>query len=284
MPYRFGSLVLPLLIAMLTTGCTSQNAMSLLPDSVKLDVARDKATKQGPLSVGKMMAMARTLHPDSGKETEQVEKVDDVKAAAVTMHPSKTVDPIQTAYADEGTPKTTYEIENDTSNNILPVSPSELFQQAVRLNQNAQNSEHDPSAADIKTAAVAQKWRKLIDEQVADQWHEEPSVAASVNADIPLVLPIVPVEIIAVSFNETSDSLKKNDDLKLKLLRFGKRMPLQIAIGKITNAEGFEVMQSALALGNIIIGASGGMPAITYNPSIAPGAAQVTYASVEQQS
>ena len=274
MPHLPSSHILSLLIAMSASGCASQNAMSLLPESVKLDVAQDKAAKQGPLSVDEMMAKARTLHPEAGKQMQVAAKIDETKTAALPDQSQHVDEPIQAAYAED---KTTAP-KNQTE------SPSELFQQAMSLKEQTQSIDEAPSVDDIKAAAAAHEWRRLMDEQDVEKQAQNSPTTPELNAVLPLVMPINHVEIIPVSFNETQGSLSKDDDLKLKLLRFGKRVPLQITIGKIKDAQGFQVMQSALALGKIIADASGGAPVITYDPALSVGVAQVHYASIGRQS
>ncbi len=274
MPHLSTPLILSLLIAMSASGCASQNAMNLLPDSVKLDVAQDKAAKQGPLSVDAMMAKARKLHPDIDKKTQVAAKVDETETASLPDQSQHVDEPIQTAYAQEKT----------TASKNQTYSPSELFQQAKLLNEQTQSIDEAPSVDDIKAAAAAHEWRRLIDEQdVEKQAHNSPA-AMELNAIPPLVMPINQVEIVPVSFNESQGSLANDDDLKLKLLRFGKRVPLQITIGKIKDAQGFQIMQSALALGKMISQASGGAPTITYDPTLSAGAAEVRYPKTGRQS
>lgn len=274
MPQISPSLLSNLLIAILASGCASQNAMSLLPDSVKLDVARDKAAKQGPLSVDEMMTKASKLHPNADKEIQVAAKIDGIKTAALPEQLQKADEPIQTAYAEEK-----IEASQDQTD-----SPSALFQQAMALNQQSRSTDQATSVDDIKAAAATAEWRRLMDWQNAEKQNEGSPLAMAPDAAPPLVMPLSDVEIIPVNFNETRDGLAKDDVLKLKLLRFGKRVPLEIAIGKITNARGFAVMQSALALGRIIANASGGAPVITYDPTLSAGAAEVRYASTGRQS
>ena len=59
MPFSSGKTMLALLFAILTSSCASQNAMSLVPDSIRLDIVRDKAAKAGPVSVEEMLGKAR---------------------------------------------------------------------------------------------------------------------------------------------------------------------------------------------------------------------------------
>ena len=280
MPHLSTSLIPSLLIAMLTVGCASQNAMSLLPDSVKLDVARDKAAKEGPLSVDEMMAKAKKLHPAAETDKQVATSIDSTKTASLPNPAAQLDEPIQTAYAEESSPR----LQKEGVGNENAGSPAELFQQAMLLNQQAQTFDQTPSVDDIKAAAAAHEWRRLLDEQEAERQAEDRSVAMPISTEIPLVMPIYQVEIIPVNFNAAHDGLAKDDDLKIKLLRFGKRVPQQITIGKIKDAQGFQVMQSALALGKIIAAASGGAPAITYDPALPTGAAEVRYASTGRQS
>ncbi len=274
MPHLSTSLLATLLIAMLTSGCASQNAMSLLPESVKLDVARDKAVKQGPLSVDEMMTKARKLHPNAVAETQIADKVDDTKTATLPERLQQVGEPAQSAYAEEK-----IAASQDQAN-----SPSALFQQAIVLSEQTRTGDQSPSFDEIKAAAAADEWRKLMDEQGVEKSAADSSEPIVANVEPPLVMPLTEVEIIPVNFNKTRDSLTKDDDLKIRLLRFGKRIPQQITIGKITNAQGFQVMQSALALGKIVTQASGGSPEITYDPALAAGVAQVRYASTRRQS
>ena len=278
MPHLPPSLILSLLIAMLASGCASQNAMSLLPDSAKRDVAQDKAAKQGPLSVDEMMANVITLHSEIGKQTQVRAKLDETKTAALPASAQNSDAPIQTAYAEEDNT----DLLRQTNKRVKNDSPAELFQQALLLNQGAQAPDQTSSSDVI--AATANQWRTLIDQQEVEkpaQASTEPIVA---KVEPPLVMPLTHVEIIPVNFNETHDGLVKDDDLKLKLLRFGKRVPQQITIGKVNDARGFQVMQLALALGKIIAEASGGAPTITYDPTLSAGAAEVRYPAIGRQS
>jgi hypothetical protein len=274
------SLISSLLIAMLASGCASQDAMSLLPDNVKLDVARDKATKEGPVSVDAMMAKARTLHPETDKQTQVAAKVDVTETAALPDQSKALEQPIQTAYAEEQDAKLQHQADSSTNDD----SPAKLFQQAMLLSEQAHASDQTPSLDDIKAAAAASEWRKLMDQQAAQQVADDIAKVTVASLETPLVMPLSQIEIIPVNFNEAHDALANEDDLKLKLLRFGKRLPLQITIGKVTNAQGFEVMKSAIALGNIIAQASGGAPEITYDPSLSEGAAEVRYPAIGRQS
>ena len=67
MPFSSGKTTLALLFAILTSSCASQNAMSLVPDSVRLDIVRDKAAKASPVSVDEMLNKARA-HTQSSAE------------------------------------------------------------------------------------------------------------------------------------------------------------------------------------------------------------------------
>jgi hypothetical protein len=280
MSHLSASLISSLLIAMLASGCASQDAMSLLPDNVKLDVARDKATKEGPVSVDEMMAKARTLHPETGKKTKVTNKLDETKTAALQPSAQHEDAPVQAAYAEEAKLEQLEPVNNRVNNN----SPADLFQQALLLNQQTQIADQTQSATDSYTA-TADQWRALIAQQEGEN-----SVGSMTNSAIlasvetPLVMPLAQVEIIPVNFNEAHNALANQDDLKLRLLRFGKRLPMQITIGKVTNAQGFEVMKSAIALGNIVAQASGGAPEITYDPSLSEGAAEVRYPTIGRQS
>lgn len=278
MPHLPTPLISSLLIAMLASGCASQNAMSLLPDSAKRDVAQDKAAKQGPLSVDEMMANVRTLHSEIGKQTQVKAKLDETKTAALPASAQNSDAPIQTAYAEEDNT----DLLHQTSKRVKNDSPAELFQQALLLNQGAQAPDQTSSSDVI--AATANQWRTLIDQQEVEKPAEASTEPIVAKVEPPLVMPFTHVEIIPVNFNETHDGLVKDDDLKLKLLRFGKRVPQQITIGKVNDARGFQVMQLALALGKIIAEASGGAPTITYDPTISAGAAEVRYPAIGRQS
>lgn len=302
-----------LLFAMGLSGCASQNAMSLVPDSLKLELAQDKAAKRGPVSVDAMIASARSLN--APKETESKAAVlakDSIQRQTTTKIAEKIREKqssVSIEYAEPqkvNRPKIKFDAsqlanESDDSEQIQAMlasydlqqhdmqadsetdapSVEDLFQLALqkqnRIKNDAARVDLEPSVDDLKAAAATKEWDALIAAK-----NSAPHTSAALEGDQTNSDTLIAhtSEIVEVAFDTSHASLVQNDDLKLKLLRHGGRFPNAIVIGKISQAKGFQIMSDALALGRIIVLASGGEPVITYDPALSSGAAMVKYSGL----
>jgi hypothetical protein len=288
-----------LLFAMLASGCASQNAMSLIPEAVKLDMVREKSAKKGPVSIDTMLAKARKTKgeekpaaagPNVSAQIDTVQtgpaKPLETVATAEQKIPDEKSGDRPVASGDVEAPTDAEYFVADASSSTTAQSPAELFSQAQAIHaQDGQPEGSDETgqsemvAGDMEPTAPQDDWRKIL----AEAEGAEVQIAGDLPTGDPMTtaaLPTRPVpsgEIIPVFFDEAGLALAKDDDLKLRLMRYGKRVPVQIVVGKIEGVEGFDAMQKALALGKLIGDACGGEPGISYDPSMSAGAAELHY-------
>ena len=302
-----------LLFAMALSGCASQNAMSLVPESLKLELAQDKAAKRGPVSVDAMMASARSLNALEETESKAASlakgSIQQQTTTKIAENIEEKQSSVSTAYAEPqkiNRVKTEFDAsllanERDDSEQIKAMlahynvqqqdmqsdsetdatSVAELFQLALQKQNQMKNTaasvDLEPSVDDLKAAAATKEWNAIIATKNGLPRTRKALVSEETYSDTRIVLPS---EIVEVAFDTSHASLIQNDDLKLKLLRHGGRFPNAIVIGKISEAEGFQIMSDALALGRIIMLATGGEPVITYDPTLSSGAAMVEYSGL----
>lgn len=277
MPNSLGRTALAMLFAIPCAGCMSQNAMSLVPDSVRLEIAQQKAAKAPPVSVDQMLQNAggKTVAPGKAGG----------KPDAAPLPLGEGPKP-QTA--QKASPKTAANAPRALTLHAGR-SAAELFAEARALHRQAEAADlnfiDDIPNDSEKSAGGADAWRAMLAQA---QEHPDPARAdasghSAADKDSGITtssLPDRPAsanESIQVKFNDRLTGLSKDDDLRVRLLRHGKRIPQTIIIGKVESAKGFEAMEKALALGRIIAEASGGNPAISYDPALSPRAAELVY-------
>lgn len=306
MPKTAMKSTLVLLFAMLASGCASQNAMSLIPEAVKLDMVREKSAKKGPVSVDTMLAKARKTKGEEANvaakpnvssqiDTVQTGPTMPLETAVVADRPISKAEagnrPVASGAAE--IPADAEYFAADTSSSTTAQSPAELFSQAQAIHaqdgQSAASDEANQSdmvAGGLAPTAPQDDWRRIL----AEAEGSEAQIAGDLPTGDPMTTAALPTptepsgEIIPVFFDEAGLALAKDDDLKLRLMRYGKRVPVQIVVGKIEGVEGFDAMQRALALGKLIGDASGGEPGISYDPSMSAGAAELHYPALGAKS
>ena len=305
MPNLTGKTASALLFAILTTGCASQNAMSLIPSAVKLDIAREKAVKDGPLSVDDMLAKSRSTKAGSALPPEKPQALTQIDngvtgsehaAIAADLRSPEPID--QSSKQANNVLAVEYaELAGNSADRDVPRanrSPAELFDEAQALLADrhiakGQYGNTQISGVDTRDAADNEEWRSMLaDGDVTSETSGDESAAAI--SDSTMTTAALPQkaessdEIIGVAFDAAGASLVKDDDLKLRLLRYGKRAPSQIVIGKVEGLAGFEAMQKALSMAKLVSDACGGNPGVSYDPALPPGAAELYYPSLSSAS
>jgi hypothetical protein len=302
MPFSSGKTTLALLFAILTSSCASQNAMSLVPDSVRLDMVREKAAKASPVSVDEMLDKARA-HTQSSAEkstaTATALDTDPIGAELALAQPrseegypgpapkdaSKPKDPLNLPEAQKSETtrqEATRAAITDTQNNQDEQNAREMFRVAQEMHGTNRSAVPE---GDSKPEA---QWRQILEQAQLNSENEidpETETAAFyADADRQMTTAALPPktspkgETVAITFDDTLLTLSKDDDLRVRLLRHGNRHPETIIIGKVENIQGFAAMQKALELGKIIADASGGTPGISYDPALPPRTAELHYA------
>jgi hypothetical protein len=286
--------------AILCGGCMSQNAMSLVPDSVRLEIAQQKAAKAAPVSVGQMLQKARVSA--AAERTQQspaaaaAGKADDKPVDEISA-PNAALPPVSDGPRPRPAQKAALKTAaNEERGEMLPESRNavELFADARALHRRVQPADldftddlSDAESDGKKSGGGSDTWRAMLAQ--AQEGPEDTMRAASsdennaADKDRSITtssLPDSPAsgsESIPVKFIGGLTGLAKDDELKIRLLRHGKRYPGTIVIGKVEGVKGFQAMEKALALGRIIAEASGGMPDISYDPALSARTAVLHY-------
>ena len=165
-----------------------------------------------------------------------------------------------------------------------------MFRLAHDMHDRQQPRQPSSAAVEHQVSAVQEpraQWREILEEAQLDAENDiDPATekaAFYADADDTLTtaaLPDKPAskgETIAITFDASLSTLAKDDDLRVRLMRHGKRHPETIIIGKVEGVQGFAAMQKALALGKVIADASGGNPGMSYDPALSPRTAELYY-------
>jgi hypothetical protein len=300
MPISLGKAALAALFAIPCAGCMSQNAMSLVPDSVRLEIAQQKAAKAPPVSVGQMLQKARAnAAPKSAEQSKALDAEAKVDLKPTGEISASNAAPLPASGSPKPLPAQKAALQTKSNDRREQMPPErrnavELFEEARSLQRRSQPDELDfggdaPSATGYgqKSQGGADAWRKML-----AQVHEGPEDNVQLTSpngnnatdkDVSITTSSLPdrpesaSETIPVKFDIGLTGLAKDDDLKIRLLRHGNRLPETIVIGRIDGAKGFQAMQRALDLGKIIARASGGNPGISYDPALLARTAELHY-------
>ena len=291
MPISVGKAALAALFAIPCAGCVSQNAMNLVPDSVRLEIAQQNAAKAAPVSVDQMLSTARAgAAPKNPRQNPALAADGDAhdKPSGKIIAPQATPLSVTDGLKPQPAQKVALKGPAGQRYGEKPLerqSAIQLFTEARLLHQRAQPVELDFGDDDPEDSGVGRNstvdpgtWRKLLAQAQDSPGHDE-TLSALTESDaagnetgmIPASLPDQPADksqSIPVTFDEGLTALSKDDDLKIRLLRHGKRFPERVVIGKVEGAKGFQAMEKALAFGRVVAAASGGAPDISYDPAL----------------
>lgn len=263
MPKTTLNIALVSLFAIFTTGCASQNAMTMLPDDVRLSIAAEQARQaeaepvQKPVSTAALsdeeiafrtreMAHARQVEPAAAQEDE-AEPAEDPKALFARALEMKRK-PVEAQYTPEA--------ETVTADAETVAAYAE---------------EAAPAAEDVWTTVQAMRKASVEDDPVgfADSIR---TAAVAAGADGKLGED----DYLDLAMDPSTGAIDQDAQIRIRLLGKGGRIARRIVVGRL-DGEGFEVLQAARQHAETISGLTGGEPGISYDPAVLRGTVRIEY-------
>lgn len=242
--------------AMVTGGCASQNAMTMIPGNLKAEIAAEKAARapeKGAVSVEAMLAAARK-HKDGGKP------------ATVDALPVK-----GEGDAEDGAalPDGKSEPKSQPATGKKP-SARKPAPRVVPIAENFEEAGYEGVTAPDVWARFREMQAKAA-EAPAEIQATAPDMMAT--AALPQKPRGDPADV-----RFSGEALDRDSDLKLRLMVSAGRKAERIIVGKVEAATPFEALAAAQARAMAIRKLTGGDPGITYDPALAADGAVVHFA------
>ena len=295
-----------LLFAMIGSGCASQNAMTSLPEDVRLSLLADQAriamngeTGSNPdaeaaspaTPAGQQQSQAPKLSQEEllfrARQRQSVE-TETASGAQTTQSPSPdTAQPDPRKLFAEAM-KLRQSTGTGTPQAIPAGEPPSGQKMDQAMDQTADAPASPPSAADVWKRALALNGTK---EPAADPQATAPAgdpvevAAVTPSADkVTHVTAVPPVEdlfVFAISpelarQSEGREIVDHETYVQLALRRKGSRLPRHITIGRI-EGKGYEVLKAANEQASNITRIIGGEPTVGYDPELAAGMVRIEY-------
>ncbi len=292
-----------LLFAIASSGCVSQNAMTTLPDDVRMTVLADQvraaqgeevenaasadsasAGKPEPNALSQEELLFRSRQKHADRFAPAPASANPEKQGAVKHAGSDTVDPRQLfaramelrSSAPIKSPEQSSKTENNSSiavvENSAPAA-NEVWQQVLAMRK--ENSNSTATGKDDLSKPVVRV-------------NDDPIITAAVSRqeeviDVPAPDDLFEFALRAEDKNHVAGDklLDEETHMQLALRRKGGRIPRQITIGKI-KGEGYEVLKAARERADQVINITGGEPAFGYDPSLTGGKVRIEYMARRQ--
>ncbi len=262
------------LFAILVSGCASQNAMTMLPEDVRLSVLAENARSADPAGDG----MSDNLPTDDGRSAASLsaeEKAFRLRQAAPDRFSAAADAP--EAPVEETDPAVLFKLAMEQRTNAQPMIQSdetaetspepdatEIWNQMMAMrNEGAAPAEPGVQLADAIDAAPTGPVAG-IDETIKTAAIDEP---ASVD----------PASIVTLMLDARTFTLSKDDEVRLALKRSGGRVASRIIVGRLEGA-GAEVLTAARDLGDTVAELTGAEPGISYDPTLDVATVRIEYA------
>lgn len=241
--------------AMLTGGCASQNAMTMIPGSLKAEIAAEKAaraTGNGATSVEAMLAAARK-DKEGGNPP-------DADALAVKA----------AGDAEDGVAASEAKAEPERQISIGKSAPARKPEQRVPA-----LAEGDEEAA-YEGVAAPDVWARFQELQAKAAEAPAEKQAAPPDMMATSALPQKPRgDPAEVRFS--GEALDRDSNLKVRLMVSAGLKAERIIVGKVAAATPYEALAAAQARARVIRSLTGGAPDISYDPALAADAAVVHF-------
>ncbi|MCB1417669.1 MAG: hypothetical protein KDJ74_01160 [Notoacmeibacter sp.] len=269
---------LVLLSATGLTGCVSQNAMSTLPDDVRLAVTADAVRQSMPEETSK------TQQP-ADRETAASARLSPVELEfrRRQMEDMTTAAPLAATSADEASARP---------------DPVEMFARARQMQLPSSLPDNapvmtasaalDPAAAEAQAEEARATWQAALALAKAKPG-DNPTPAGTTPAhqapDASIVTAAVeekPEPADLVEFVLDGQLVPQDVTMDLRLKAIGGRKAHRIVIGRV-DGNGFEVLARAQEIARIVQQATGGEPGMSYDPAMSAGAVRVEYAPFAKQ-
>ena len=294
-----------LLFAILGSGCASQNAITTLPEDVRMTLLAEQArtamaengegrsengngTVDGELGADELSSEERLFrqrqrHPERfglSKDTALHETADTegVSADPKTVF-AKAMKLRRSAMNEENMTATNVgskDTQMETIEAELPVN--EVWQRALARREKSVESE--PPAGYLQSASMPAITDELITTAAVERIDEDIPVPG--EGDI-YVFPISPNQAISSTGKEL---FREEAFIQLALRRKGGRLPRHITIGRL-QGESHEILKNAHDISKAITTITGGSPSFGYDPSVEKGTVRIEYiprATAEQAS
>ena len=259
MPKTTLNIALVSLFAIFATGCASQNAMTMLPDDVRLSIAAEQARKADAEPVQEPVSTAALSDEEIAFRARQMAEVRQEAPSAD---------------ADEAGPAE---------------DPKALFARALEMRRKPVTAEY-ASDAEAETATVAAYAEETAPE-TEDVWTKVQAMRkASVEDDPVGFADSIRTAAVAagadrklgeddyldLAMDPSTGEIEQDAQIRIRLLGKGGRVARRIVVGRL-DGEGFEVLQAARQHAETIAGLTGGEPGISYDPAVLRGTVRIEY-------
>lgn len=297
-----------LLFAIIGSGCASQNAMTTLPDDVRLSVLADQARVAMGDETGKP---ANGENQTSSQRTELSQeellfRARQKQMTASNSQPADTEPATNKAGGDQTDPRTLFaramELRQSVDKSVKKAdevaqsdgqADGQAFEKPVSA-PSPDKAADDPATVDVWKRALALRQKAGASPSTASEspdtapsdmasYVAEPIDTAAIAAQTQAIM--VPSAEDLFVFSISPEIAKQSDGreildpetyVQLALRRKGARQPRHITIGRI-KGDGYEVFKSAQEQANAITRIVGGEPTIGYDPELAAGQVRIEY-------
>lgn len=255
------------LFAMLASGCASQNAMTTLPDDVRLSVLAESARVEGANTLADPAEPAPSAALSAEEQAFRLRQAAPERFDGAAPETADDADPealFRQALARQGSGRLPVADMGDdpepSSKTAIETDATAIWNQMLAMRAASGNSAAAASP-EIDTASTGPAG--TVDDTIRTA-----AIAEPVERD--------PGTTFTVTLDARSYSLSREDEMRIALKRKGGRVARRIVIGRIEGT-GAEVLGTANTLGQTVASMAGGDPGIAYDPSLPVATIRIEY-------